>query len=89
MRITKYKGFEIKIIPSRLYRINREGLSVLCDGFAIEIYTDEANKNAVDIIYAAVGYELLENDIHEAEQLAKDYVDCEKIRGFCIRKPVE
>ena len=39
----------------------------------------EKKKNAVDIIYAAVGYELLENDIHEAEQLAKDYIDSEKL----------
>ena len=44
----------------------------------MEIYKEAEDKNAVDIIYAAVGYELLENDIHEAEQLAKDYVDCER-----------
>ena len=43
-------------------------------------WTDsKEKKNAVDIIYAAVGYELLENDIHEAEQLAKDYIDSEKL----------
>jgi hypothetical protein len=27
----------------------------------------QGKENAVDIIYAAVGYELLENDIHEAD----------------------
>lgn len=75
----KYKGFEVKITPSRPFRINRDGLSVQCDGFTIEIYDAEENKNAVDIIHAAVGYELLEHDIHEAEQLAKDYIDSEKL----------
>ena len=67
----------MKITPSRPFRANREGQSVQCDGFMIEIYDSKEKKNAVDIIYAAVGYELLENDIHEAEQLAKDYIDCE------------
>lgn len=68
----------MKITPSKPFRISRDGQSVPCDGFAIEIYDDKEKKNAVDIIYAAVGYELLENDIHEAEQLANDYIDCEK-----------
>ena len=49
----------MKIIPSRPSRINRDGLSVTFDGFTIEIYDDKEKKNAVDIIYAAVGYELL------------------------------
>lgn len=77
MIITKYKGFEVKITPSRPFRVNRDGLSVQCAGFTIEIYDSNDNKNAVDIIHAAVGYELLENEIREAEQLAKDYIDCE------------
>ena len=67
----------MKITPSRPFRVNRDGQSVQCDGFMIEIYDSKEKKNAVDIIYAAVGYELLENDIREAEQLAKDYIDCE------------
>lgn len=69
----------MKITPSRPFRVNRDGQSVTCDGFMIEIYDSKEKKNAVDIIYAAVGYELLENDIHEAEQLAKDYIDSEKL----------
>ena len=69
----------MKIKPSRPFRINRDGQSVPCDGFTIEIYDSKEKKNAVDIIYAAVGYELLENDIHEAQQLAKDYIDSEKL----------
>ena len=69
----------MKITPSRPFRVNRDGQSVQCDGFMIEIYDSKEKKNAVDIIYAAVGYELLENDIHEAQQLAKDYIDSEKL----------
>ena len=69
----------MKITPSRPFRVNRDGQSVQCDGFMIEIYDSKEKKNAVDIIYAAVGYELLENDIHEAEQLVKDYIDSEKL----------
>ena len=79
MITTKYKGFEVKITPSRPFRVNQDGQSVTCDGFMIEIYDSKEKKNAVDIIYAAVGYELLENDIHEAEQLVKDYIDSEKL----------
>ena len=69
----------MKLTPSRPFRVNRDGQSVQCDGFMIEIYDSKEKKNAVDIIYAAVGYELLEKDIHEAEQLAKDYIDSEKL----------
>ena len=69
----------MKITPSRPFRVNRDGQSVQCDGFTIEIYDRKEMKNAVDIIYAAVGYELLENDIHEAQHLAKDYIDSEKL----------
>lgn len=79
MRKTKYKGFEVKLAPSKPFRVNRDGETVSCDGFTIEIFDSRENKNAVDVIYAAVGYELLENDIYEAEQLAKDYIDSEKL----------
>lgn len=76
----------MNISPSRPFRINRDGQSVQCDGFTIEIYDAGEKKNAVDIIHAAVGYELLENEIHEAEQLAKDYIDSEKLE---LRKMAE
>lgn len=75
----KYKGFEVKITPNRPFRINWDGQSVQCDGFMIEIYDSKEKKNPVDIFHAAVGYELLENEIHEAEQLAKDCIDSEKL----------
>ena len=52
---------------------------VPCDSSTIEIFDDKENKHAVDIIHAAVGYELLKNDAHEVEQQAKDYIDSEKL----------
>ena len=47
----------MKISPSRPFRVNRDGQSVQCDGFMIEIYDSKEKKNAVDIIYAPYGYE--------------------------------
>ena len=44
----------MKITPSRPFRVNRDGQSVQCDGFMIEIYDSKEKKNAVDIIYAFV-----------------------------------
>ncbi len=72
----RYKNFEIQIEPTRPLRVNRDGLSVHCDGFQITILDREIT---VDAFVAAVGYEILENDVHEAEQFAKDYVDSEKM----------
>ena len=79
---TKKSTVEV-LLGSAQYHTNNDELSpvyTLENGDKIAItYDSKEKKNAVDIIYAAVGYELLENDIHEAEQLAKDYIDSEKL----------
>ena len=36
----------------------------------------------IDIFSAAVDFELLENSLEEAEQFAKDYIDCEE-KEYC------
>lgn len=36
----------------------------------------------IDIFSIAVGYEILANEIHEAEQLVKDYIECEE-KEYC------
>lgn len=72
----EYKGFYVKIQPRKVLRQNKENQSIMCEGFLIEIY--DANKTLVDLLTAAVGYELLENCVEEVEQLVKDYIDCEK-----------
>lgn len=72
-----YKGFEIWITSAKIPRQDRNGQTVECDGFIIEIF-DMETDTPVDVFNAAVDYELLSNSLDEAEQLAKDYIDTEK-----------
>ena len=39
---------------------------------------DSEAKLKLDEISIAVGFEILKDDIYEAEQLIKDYIDCEE-----------
>ena len=69
----RYKGFYIKISPDiNISRVDKNGRDVLCEGFLIQVFADET-----DSFSAAVGFEILENSFAEAEQFAKDFVDCE------------
>lgn len=75
----KYKGFHVKITPdSSLLREDKDGNDVRCEGFTIEVFADESEMLEIDIFSAAVDFELLENSLEEAEQFAKDYIDCEE-----------
>ena len=75
----KYKGFFVKITPDKnLSREDKNGEIVACNGFTIEVFSDESEKIEIDVFSAAVGFELLKNSIEEAEQFAKDYIDCEE-----------
>ena len=72
----KYKGFFVKITPDNyLPRENEDGEVVACEGFRIEVFSDESEKIEIDIFSAAVDFELIKNSIIEAEQFAKDYID--------------
>ena len=74
----KYKEFYIKIVPDReIKRVDKRGKDVLCEGFMIQVFEDETERVEIDNFSAAVGFEILENSLAEAEQFAKDYVDCE------------
>jgi len=72
-----YKGFEIRITDAKVPRRDRQGRTLECDGFIVEIFTQDIDI-PVNVFNAAVGYELLENSIDEAEQLVKDYIDVEE-----------
>ena len=72
-----YKNFEIRLTEAKIPRQDRQGRTVECDGFIIEIFTQDSDI-PVNVFNAAVGYELLENSIDEAEQLVKDYIDVEE-----------
>ena len=75
----RYKGFYIKISPdSNIHRVDKKGRDILCEGFLIQVFADETERIEIDNFSAAVGFEILENSLAEAEQFAKDYVDCEE-----------
>lgn len=63
---------------NEIKRVDKKGRDVLCEGFMIQIFEDETEQVEIDNISAAVGFEILENSLAEAEQFAKDYVDCEE-----------
>ncbi|WP_288971263.1 hypothetical protein [uncultured Ruminococcus sp.] len=74
----KYKGFYIKISPdSNIRRVDKKGRDILCEGFLIQIFADKNEHNEIDNFTAAVGFEILEDSLAEAEQFAKDFIDCE------------
>ena len=79
----KYKGFYVKITPDTdLHREDKDGNNIRCKGFTIEVFSDESKKLEIDVFSAAVDFEILENSISEAEQFAKDYIDCEE-KEYC------
>ena len=74
----RYKDFYVRITPDRsIQRVDKKGNEVFCDGFIIRIFADENKQIEIDNFTAAVGFEILENSFAEAEQFAKDFVDCE------------
>ena len=74
----RYKGFYIKISPdSNIRRVDKKGRDILCEGFMIQVFEDETEQAEIYNFSAAVGFEILENSLAEAKQLAKDYIDCE------------
>lgn len=74
----RYKGFYIKISPdSNIRRVDKKGRDILCEGFLIQVFADETERVEIDNFSAAVGFEILENSLAEAKQLAKDFIDCE------------
>lgn len=73
----RYRGFEIKICPVEIFRQDKNGNSIRCDGFRVEIFR-AADRVKLDEFTAAVGFELLENSLAEVEQLVMDYLGCGK-----------
>ena len=80
----RYKGLYIEIIPDdNIIRSDSSGNDVVCRGFSFSVFSDETRAERLDSFSAAVGYEILENSIEEAEQFAKDVVACEdKVLGM-------
>ena len=79
----KYKGFFVKIAPNKnLKREDKNGKIVKCEGFTIEVFSDESEKLEIDVFSAAVDFELLTNSLDEVVQFAKDYIDSEE-KEYC------
>ncbi len=75
----KYRGFFVKITPNKnLNREDKNGEIAKCEGFTIEVFSDESENLETDVFSAAVDFELLKNSLEEAVQFAKDYIDSEE-----------
>ena len=69
----------MKITPDNYLPRETENVELIAgEGFRIEVFTDESEKVEIDMFSAAVDFELIKNSIDEAEQFAKDYIDCEE-----------
>lgn len=74
----RYKDFYMRITPDKyIPRVDKKGDKILCEGFLIQIFADKNEQDEIDNFTAAVGFEILEDSLAEAEQLAKDFVECE------------
>ena len=74
----RYKDFYVRITPDKyIPRVDKKGDKILCEGFLIRIFADENGQDEIDNFTDAVGFDILEATLDEAEQLAKDFVECE------------
>ena len=74
-----YHGFYVKITPlENIQRERKDGSIALCNGFQIEIFSDQSEEVTVDVFTAAVGFEILKNSVSDAEQFAMDVIESEE-----------
>lgn len=75
----RYHGFYVKMTPLKnIQREKKDGSIALCDGFQIEIFSDRSEEIPVDVFTAAVGFEILNNTVEDAEEFAKDVIESEE-----------
>lgn len=68
----------MRITPDKyIPRVDKKGNIILCEGFLIQVFADETEQVEIYNFSAAVGFEILEDSLAEAEQFAKDFIDCE------------
>lgn len=74
----RYKDFYVRITPDKyIPRVDKKDNKILCEGFLIQVFADETEQVEIYNFSAAVGFEILEDSLAEAEQFAKDFIDCE------------
>ncbi len=72
-----YRGFYVTIRPAQVNKEDDEGVFHQVEGFIVEIFADAEHLLLIDRFETAADFELLENTVYEAEQLAKDYIGTE------------
>lgn len=83
----RYHGFYVKITPLKnIQREKKDGSIVWRDGFQIDIYSDAAENCRLDSFSAAVDFEILNDSLYDAEQFAKDVINCEEKEYFRLIK---
>lgn len=74
-----YHGFYIKFTSlENIQREKKDGSIALCDGFQIEIFSDSSEKIPLDAFTAAIGFEILNNSVEDAEEFAMDVIESEE-----------
>ncbi len=74
-----YHGFYVKITPLENIQKERKDRSISdCNGFQIEIFSDQSEEVTVDVFTAAVGFEILKDSVSDAEQFAMDVIESEE-----------
>lgn len=74
----QYRGYFMEFTPvTKIPREFDNGEVVYCAGFEIRVFSDFDCTDLADKFYAAVGFELAENSLEEAQQFAKDVIDLE------------
>lgn len=74
-----YHGFYVKFTSlENIQREKKDGSTDLCGGFQIEIFSDSSEKIPLDAFTAAVGLEILNNSVQDAEQFAMDVIESEE-----------
>jgi len=74
----KYRGMFVEITPmTHIERKDNDGCIKLCPGSRYRIYSDEGMQDISDEFCAAVGFELPDDSIENAELFAREYIDSE------------
>ena len=84
-----YHGFHIRITPCHLKRTDDSEREVICKGYWFEVFAYEKMTIPLDVFGGAVGFELVEESMDEAEQFAMDVVDAEEKGYWEVLKEIE
>ena len=71
----KYRGMFVEITPeSGIVREDLDGGTKVCSGYRYRVFSD---TEMTDEFCAAVGFELPDGSMENAELFAREYIDCE------------